>query len=225
MKDSITGDLSYYKEMLRNRIMRKEIFMERIVDGSPVVWNSCLNMYHLTFSKEEAQIFYGPNTFHYKIKMLATDGIGVPLFEIHFTECEIVNLITNIVSQIFDISEFSGRETEAFPMTRINKSPESITDTVFIDLVEIPDFPEEIPFGESIWFCDTYNEYRMMRLEIYYYDMYEHRMMKSLSVPVSLTEALDVVDCLITIVSDIELPSDEDEYLKDVLDCLDYLYH
>lgn len=224
MKDSIIGDLYYYKEMLSNRTMRKEMFMEKIVDGSPIVWNSCLNMYHLIFSKEEVQTFYGVNTFHYNIKMLATDGIGVPLFEIHFTEGDVVDLVMNIVSQIYDIADFGGKETEAFPMIRINKSPESMTDTVFIDLTEIPNFPEEIPFGESIWFCETYNEPRIISLEIYYYNIYEHRMIKSLSTPVSLTEALDVVDCLVTIVSDIELPTDEDESLRNVLESLDQLY-
>ena len=222
MKDSILGtSCYYYKEMISNRIARGELFMDKITDGSPIVWHSGLNMYHITFSKEEVQTFYKADSFHYIISMSVTDGIGVPQFTMQFTEFDVVDFIMNIVSQLYDIMEFGGKETPAFPMLWVNRSVGSLTDTLLIDLTEIPDFPEEIPFGESILYCEMYNEPRIIRFDIKYYNKVEQRMVKTLSVPVSVTEALDIVDCFLCIVADIQLPSDQEESITYVRESLD----
>lgn len=220
MSEPILGKY-YYNEIISNRITRRETFADKIRDDSPIVWNSCLNMYRIIFSKREVETFYNPNSFHYIITMQVTDGIGIPYFSIQFTEFDIVELIMNIISQLYDINQFGGRETQAFPMLWINKSVGSLTDTLFIDLTEIPEFPEEIPFGESIYFCELYNEIRAIQFDIKYYNKVEQRMIKSLSVPVSITEVLDIVDCLLCTVADIELPTDQEDMLNFVMENLE----
>lgn len=214
------GSLHMYNSLLTNLRERRELFLDRIEDGSPVEWYSALRMYKIVFSREESQMLYLPDRFHYIISMDVTDNIGVPVLSIKFTEFDIVELISDYTSWLYDIYEFGERECKPFEIIRNKKSIGSFTDTISIEISTVPDLPVEVPFGESLLFNDTYQEMRDMKLTIYYYNKFNQTMVKALQIPISPTESLDILDCLFCTVADIELPTDQQDLLTNILESL-----
>lgn len=235
MKRSKTDSLYYYKDLLNNRLERREFainykeyqskFMDRIVeDCDRVEWISAMNVYKIVFTKEESRLIYRPDSFHYIITMEVIDNmIGITILSIKMTEFDIIDMLVKLTANFYLIFEFNGEADESFFMNRLNKNiVGSLMDTIMIDIQENEKFPSEVPFTESIYFCEKYNELRDLNFIISFYNKATQSIERSLLIPICGTEVYDIIEAIMYLLSDITLPTDQEEYLDIVIHTMDY---
>lgn len=229
MKPSRDYYAYYYRELLKSKRERMEFidYMRNWMppshtnsDSDTSIWVSALGMYKIQFHKEEATLFYNPGLFHYVITMTVFDNIGLVVFEIKFSENDAVALINNIVCKVYNITEFYGAGTDTHYMMKLNRNANLVANTVFMDIKANENFPDEVEYAESIYYNEAYSEPRDLEFVVSYYNKITETIMNSVVIPVSITEVYDILDALIVILADVELPTDQEDMLSDAIDWL-----
>ena len=204
-----------YPYYLKNMISGEGRLLMRgyISDCDHVEWVTPMGDYTLEMTKEENQLWWKPNSFHYIITICIKDRIGHVVKELKMTEIDMTEMVRQIIDDIM-ISHYFASFVECCMVGAPNSISFGNRIRIEISYNAIFDDYDQVEYKDSIFYDQKNDMLRCLRMVIGEYQEISNNIIPAISIPISEGDLFDLIEKMVLLLSDIrDLPSDVDSLL------------